>query len=79
MPQSWKQKVSVKYHWKEIIKLISSRFASELIKRFNYEYYFKRFIKDEDDLLISFNEGILNGLSTISNLEDSNIFLDLQK
>lgn len=73
MPDDWRRKVSVRQNWTNILELIARRFASEFTNHYRLKYFLER-IRVEDDAIPVIRKGILEGLSSNSNLADATTF-----
>lgn len=73
MPGDWRRKVSVKRNWAEILELIARRFASKFTNHHTLKYFLEA-IRVEDDAMPFIHKGILEGLSSNSDLADASTF-----
>lgn len=73
IPNRWKQKISVKKAWPNIIESIGQRFCSQLTTRSGRNYFLNRLSLDSSDIA-SLYEGVIKGLSGSSNFLSSDIF-----
>jgi hypothetical protein len=70
IPESWKNKVSVKKSWNAAIKYISSRFPSRFTEIYEKDYLLDGFIINEDTNE-AIKEGIIKGLSNSVDIESA--------
>ena len=73
MPDDWRRKVSVRRSWAKILELIARRFASEFTNHYTLKYFLEG-IRVEDDAMPFIRKGILEGLSSNSDLADATTF-----
>lgn len=73
IPIKWKQKISVKKVWNDIIESIGQRFSYQLTTRSGRDYFLNRLFFDSGDIA-SLYEGVIKGLSGSSNFLSSNLF-----
>ncbi len=71
-PKNWRNKVSVKRNWPNIIWSIAKRFATYLSNDYMINQYLIKFCENVDLVLI--HQGILEGLSESSILVDASTF-----
>lgn len=77
-PDNYRQKISIKKSWNQILILIGKRFASELASYYSHEKFIKE-IRADISALTSIYEGILKGLSDSCNLVDASTFFGFTK
>jgi hypothetical protein len=70
IPESWKNKVSVKKSWNAAIKYIASRFPSTFTEIYEKDYLLDGFIINEDTNE-AIKEGVIKGLSNSVDIESS--------
>lgn len=73
MPDDWRRKVSVKRNWAKILELIARRFASAFTNHYTLKYFLEA-IRVENDVMPFIHKGILEGLSSNSDLADASTF-----
>ncbi|MCP4614280.1 MAG: ATP-binding protein [Planctomycetes bacterium] len=77
LPGDWQHKVSVKRNWAKIFGSVARRFASKFTNRYILEDFFKPFSESiwaEIDAMPLIRKGILEGLSSNSDLADASTF-----
>jgi hypothetical protein len=70
IPESWKNKVSVKMSWNTAIKYIASRFPQRFTEIYEKEYFLGGFIINEDTNE-AIKEGVIKGLSNSVDIESA--------
>jgi hypothetical protein len=73
MPDDWRHKVSVKRNWEKVLEMIARRFACEFTNHYTLRYFLEG-IWAENDAMPFINKGILQGLSSNSDLVDASTF-----
>jgi len=73
MPKDWRDKVSVKRNWTNILEKLAQRFATQLTEQDSLKYFLKDILVD-DSQSMSVTKGILQGLSSDSFLADASTF-----
>lgn len=73
LPVVWRNKVSVRRHWDQLIKAIAQRFATSFTNRYIRRDYFKKLGLSENKESI-IHDGVLTGLSGYYDLADASIF-----
>lgn len=73
MPEDWRHRVSVKRNWTTLLEVIARRFASEFTNYYALKYFLE-VIRVDDDAIPFIYEGILEGLSSASDLADASTF-----
>lgn len=73
MPEDWRSKVSFKRNSTNILKLIARRFASQLVNHGTLKYFMEGIFAEKDAMPFII-KGILEGLSSNSDLVDASTF-----
>ncbi|MEG4202802.1 hypothetical protein QUA20_02570 [Microcoleus sp. Pol7_A1] len=69
-PDTYRQKISVKKSWNNVLSLIAQRFAYKFTNYYLKQYFFEK-IKPDDSALSSIYKGVLQGLSESCNIVDA--------
>ncbi len=73
LPEDWRQKVSIKRNWGNILELIAQRFALEFTSRWSLEYFLEK-IEGNEEVMPHLRQGILKGLSSNIDLVNASTF-----
>ncbi|MCZ7601651.1 MAG: hypothetical protein M5R37_02230 [Melioribacteraceae bacterium] len=63
LPNSWRQKVSVKRNWNNLLKSIAKKFALEFTNLYSLKYFLNAIHENDSNVISIFQEGIIDGLS----------------
>lgn len=73
IPNRWREKVSVRQNWQEILELIGQKFAYEFTNKYSLKYFLKE-IKESHDAAQSIYNGVISGLERNLDSVDANVF-----
>ena len=73
LPEAWKNKISYKKKWPDIVKQIGCKYAQELISIYSFKYFMDEFNLNSSEVE-KLKEGIFEGLANGYEFSDAKIF-----